>query len=194
MLHYADLPDMKLATAVAALLILLVASLAPSPRDAAAGTGVCPENPSPPNPADPSMFLDTPAEGSTVTSPVTVAGRARVFEANVRITIYEANGNKLVDTFTTAAEGAPALAPYSKSVPFTVATTQQGCVRVWEESAQDGSPRNVVQHEVTLSVGVTGLPSTGNGGPAAGHANATLFVLGAMAGLTLAAFEIKRRV
>jgi hypothetical protein len=179
----------------AMLLALLVAAFAPPPRLAQAGTGVCPENPSPPNPADPSMILDLPAEGATITSPVTVRGKARTFEANVRITIYDANGNKLVDTFTTAAEAGPVLAPFSASVPFSSSATQQGCVRVWEASAQDGSPRNVVQHEVTLSLGVTGLPATGSGGPAAGHAPATVpFILGTMLALTAAAYELKRRV
>ena len=178
----------------ATLLVLFVASLAPATRLTEAGTGVCPENPSPPNAADPSMILDLPAEGATVTSPVTVRGKARVFEAHVSITIYDANGNKLADTFTTAAEAGPVLAPFSTSVPFSTPATQQGCVRVWEASAQDGSPRNVVQHEVTLSLGVTGLPATGSGGPAAGHANATVpFILGTMLALTVAAYEIKRR-
>ena len=148
---------------------IVLASLAtfigPSTRPVAiAGIGVCPENPSPPNPADPSMVLTTPAEGATVTSPVTVSGLARVFEANVRITIYDANGAELTDTFTTAAQAGPVLAPYSAAVPVTVAKTQQGCVRVWEESAQDGSPRNVVQHEVTLSTGAIAPPSTGDAG------------------------------
>jgi hypothetical protein len=59
----------------------------------------------------------------------------RVFEANVRITIYDANGAVLTDTFTTAAQAGRVLAPYSAAVPFSVSTTQQGCVRVWEESA-----------------------------------------------------------
>ena len=176
------------------LLALFVAALALA-QGASAGTGACPENPSPPNPADPSMILDVPAEGATVTSPVTVRGKARVFEAHVSITIYDANGNQLADTFTTAAEAGPVLSPFTTTVPFSISATQQGCVRVWEASAQDGSPRNVVQHEVTLSPGVTGLPSTGSGGPAAGHAPATVpFILGTMLALTAAAYEIKRRV
>jgi hypothetical protein len=58
----------------------------------------------------------------------------------------------------------PVLAPYSAAVPFSISTTQQGCVRVWEESAQDGSPRNVVQHEVALSTGAIAPPSTGDAG------------------------------
>jgi hypothetical protein len=97
------------------------------------------------------MILNVPSAGDTVTSPVHVEGLARVFEANVRITVYSASGMILEDTFTTAAEAGPALAPFEADVPFTVLVEQAGCIRVWEESAMDGSPRNVVQVEVNLS-------------------------------------------
>ena len=111
----------------------------------------CPANPSPPDAADPSMILDEPAAGDVVTSPVHIEGLARVFEANVRVTIYSASGMVLEDTFTTAAEAGPALAPFEADLSFTVLVEQVGCIRVWEESAEDGSPRNVVQVEVNLS-------------------------------------------
>jgi hypothetical protein len=149
---------------VAAVFTIVTSVTATTAPIAIAGTGVCPENPSPPEPANPSMVLHVPAEGATVTSPVTVTGLARVFEANVRITIYNASGAILTDTFTTAAQAGPVLAPFSAAVPFSVSATQKGCVRVWEESAQDGSPRNVVQHEVTLSTGAIAPPSTGDAG------------------------------
>jgi hypothetical protein len=65
-----------------------------------------------------------------------------------------------------AAEAGPALSPFAASVPFSVATEQPGCIRVFEASARDGSPVNVVQVPVTLSPGVT-PPSTGDAGLAA---------------------------
>jgi hypothetical protein len=133
------------------------------------------------------MILDEPMMGDSVTSPVHISGLARVFEANVRITIYSASGMVLEDTFTTAAEAGPALAPFAADVAFSVLSEQAGCVRVWEESAQDGSPRNVVQVEVNLSTGMAaestptatpgpvtppdtgeaGLPGAGSGMPPA---------------------------
>jgi hypothetical protein len=94
---------------------------------------------------------------------VTISGRARVFEANVSITIFDAAGNVLVETFTTAAEAGPVLAPYSAQVTFTTAAEQPGCIRVFEASAQDGRPVNVVQVEVTLAPATT-PPKTGSGG------------------------------
>lgn len=149
------MPIPRIATIVVLTFFAALLSLAMFTRSAAHAQGsACPANPSPPDSADPSMILDTPADGATVSSPVTVSGKARVFEANVRITIYDASGAEIVDTFTLAAEAGPALADFSEDVPFPVGTTQAGCVRVWEESAQDGSPRNVVQVDVTLQAPV----------------------------------------
>jgi len=114
--------------------------------------------------------------GDTMTSPAHISGPARGFEANVRITIYSASGMVLEDTFTTAAEAGPALAPFAADVAFGVLSEQAGCIRVWEESAQDGSPRNVVQVEVNLSPGAAAAtptpapvtpPDTGDAGLAA---------------------------
>lgn len=149
------MPLPRIATIVGLTFFAALLALAMFTRSAAyAQAGACPANPSPPDVADPSMILDMPAGGAAITSPVTVSGQARVFEANVRITIYDASGAEIVDTFTTAAEAGPALADFSEAVPFSVASEQAGCVRVWEESAQDGSPRNVVQVEVTLQTPV----------------------------------------
>jgi hypothetical protein len=98
-----------------------------------------------------------------VTSPIRVSGRARVFEANVSITIFNTSQAPIVNTFTTAAEAGPALAPFSASVAFSVASEQPGCIRVFEASARDGSPVNVVQIPVTLAPSIA-PPSTGDGG------------------------------
>ena len=81
----------------------------------------------------------------------------------MRITIFGQSGAVLADTFTTAAEAGPSLAPFSTSVSFSVASEQPGCIRVFEASARDGSPVNVVQVPVTLAPGVT-PPSTGDAG------------------------------
>jgi len=68
---------MRAQIAVAVLPALFVAALAPAGSPALAGTGVCPENPSPPNAVDPSMILDVPAEGAAITSPVPTLKPAR---------------------------------------------------------------------------------------------------------------------
>jgi hypothetical protein len=183
-----------LAAAVIAATTMLALSFRALPRAQAAS--VCPANPSPVNAADPSMVVVAPRAGATVLSPVTVAGRARAFEANVRITIFDAGGSVLADTSTTASEAAPALAPYSTGVSFVTTAEQKGCVRVFEESAQDGQPVNVVQVEVSLAAPTT-PPSAGTAGlqDESGSArHLALYAAGALALLGALALAIQRRL
>jgi hypothetical protein len=125
--------------------------------------GVCPANPSPPDTADPSIVVEQPQPGARVTSPVTVSGMARVFEATVSIAIFDASGTVVAEAVTTATEAAPALSPFVAAVPFPAGQEQAGCIRVFEVSPRDGSPVNVVQVPVTLG-GVPQPPATGTGG------------------------------
>jgi hypothetical protein len=111
------------------------------------------------------MVLSQPAAGATVSSPVHIAGQARVFEAHVAITIYGASGMAIAETSTLASEAGPTLAPFATDVPFTVLIDQPGCIRVWEPSAMDGSPRNVVQVEVNLKAPATSPTVTPTSGP-----------------------------
>jgi hypothetical protein len=135
-----------------ATLIALMAALAPSGMAPAAyaGENVCPANPSPPDAGDPDIIVDAPADGATVSSPVTITGQARTFEANVQLRILDEDGTAITETFTTAAEAAPELSPFSADVAFTVDVTQPGCIEVFESSAEDGEPINIVQVPVTL--------------------------------------------
>lgn len=170
--------DTVLAIALVVVLACAVAMSVFNPAPARAqSANVCPTNPSPPDAADPSIIVDSPVAGAKVTSPVTIAGDARTFEANVQIRILDAQQNVIKDTFTMASEGAPALAPFSESVAFSVSSEQNGCVMVFEGSAMDGSPRNVVLVPVVLaaSQGAPSPPETGTVGPV-GSDDANYFV------------------
>ena len=128
---------------------------------ALAQQNVCQANPSPVDPSDPSIIVTSPSSGASVTSPIQVAGQARVFEATVSIKLIDANG-VLVDTTTNAAEG-QVLSPFSTSVALSVTSSTSACLWVFEVSAKDGSPVNVVQIPLTLQP--ARLPSSGTGGP-----------------------------
>jgi hypothetical protein len=93
----------------------------------------------------------TPAPGDGVSSPVTISGDADVFEATVSIEILDAHGETLASTFTTATCGTGCRGDYSTDVPFEASSTQEGVIRVFEVSAMDGSPINVVEIPVTLT-------------------------------------------
>ncbi len=99
----------------------------------------------------PPILVRSPLIGQDVTSPIRVAGTANVFEAVVSITLLDANGNELVSTTTMATCGTGCRGAYAKAVPYTIAQTQTGTVRVYEVSAKNGTPTNVVEIPVTLT-------------------------------------------
>jgi len=127
-----------------------VGSLSSGAPAVAQTVGVCGPNPSPPNPADPSMQVYAPVPEVRSASSLRVAGQARVFEATVSLELRDAGGRTIAEGFTTAAQGAPALAPFEGSLRFTVNAETPACLWVFEASARDGSPVNVVQVPVTL--------------------------------------------
>jgi hypothetical protein len=99
----------------------------------------------------PAIVVTTPSPGDTVSSPVTVAGTANVFEATVSIRILDANRKRIADTFTTATCGSGCRGDFSKQVAFNVSEEGSGTVMVFEASAEDGRPINVVRIPVTLT-------------------------------------------
>lgn len=98
----------------------------------------------------PSILVESPLIGEHVSSPVTISGTANVFEATVSISILDAQGREIANTTTMATCGTGCRGTYSTSVSFTVDRTQAGTVRVYEASAEDGRPINVVDIPVVL--------------------------------------------
>lgn len=119
---------------------------------------VCGANPSPVNPDDPSIIVEVPQRGDVVSSPLRAVGRARVFEATVSLRLLGADGEVLVDAFTTADAGAPEFGAFAAEIPYSVAEDQPGCLWVFESSAKDGSPVNVVQVPVFLTAAAVSTP------------------------------------
>ena len=121
-------------------------------------------NPSPeptvepsPEPSDgvkPAIVVRTPGAGDEIVSPVTVAGTADVFEATVSIRILDANGQELAAAFATATCGTGCRGKYSAEVFFFTQERQDGTIEVFESSAADGSPLNLVSVPVELVPGV----------------------------------------
>jgi hypothetical protein len=99
----------------------------------------------------PAIVVERPRPGQTVTTPVSIAGTANVFEATVSIRILDASGREIARTFTTATCGTGCRGDYEHAVEFDVASSQSGTIEVFEESAEDGSAVNVVSVPVTLA-------------------------------------------
>jgi hypothetical protein len=80
-----------------------------------------------------------------------VSGTANVFEATVSLRILNARGKEIARTFTTATCGTGCRGDYSVSVSYRVDREQAGVIEVFESSAEDGRPINVVRIPVTLT-------------------------------------------
>jgi hypothetical protein len=89
--------------------------------------------------------------GQRVTSPVTIAGTANVFEATVSIRILDAAGTPVATTFTNATCGTGCRGDYSAVVSYRVAAEQPGRVQVYQVSPEDGSPTQLVDLPVRLA-------------------------------------------
>lgn len=99
----------------------------------------------------PSILVEGPQIGQQVSSPIRVSGTANVFEATVSISILDAQGREIVRTTTQASCGTGCRGTYAKAVPYTVGQTQSGIVRVYEISAKNGKPINVIEIPVVLT-------------------------------------------
>jgi hypothetical protein len=99
----------------------------------------------------PAILVQQPLIGSSASNPVTVTGTANVFEATVSLRILDSAGNEIARTFTTATCGTGCRGDYSVSIAYSVDREQAGTVEVFESSAKDGSPINVVSIPVTLA-------------------------------------------
>ncbi|MEX2238879.1 MAG: Gmad2 immunoglobulin-like domain-containing protein [Dehalococcoidia bacterium] len=113
---------------------------------------VCTDNPSPVDDSDPSIVVTSPEGGpdDTLSSPIEIAGEARVFEATVSLALFDGGGEIISETFTTASEGGPAFGDFEAQLGYTLAEEGPACLWVFESSAEDGSPTNVVQIPLLL--------------------------------------------
>jgi germination protein M len=100
------------------------------------------------------IVVEAPVPGARVASPLRIAGSADVFEANVTVRILDAGGREIARDFTTATCGTGCHGRYSLTLPFDVATEQQGTVVVSDDDADgDGHPSHEVRIPVTLLAG-----------------------------------------
>ena len=85
----------------------------------------------------PPIFIDSPAVGETVSSPLTVHGLANVFEGQFSVEVTAANGQLLVRKPVHAAMGK--YADFTTRLRFTVSKPGGGTVTGFDRSAKDGT-------------------------------------------------------
>ena len=87
----------------------------------------------------PPILVEQPTLDETVTSPLHVTGNANTFEATFNYDLEDAKGKSLAKDFVTATSGSGTRGTFDFTIPFTVDAAQDGKLRVFELSAEDGS-------------------------------------------------------
>jgi spore germination protein GerM len=98
----------------------------------------------------PPVFVDSPAWGEPVTSPVAVSGLSNVFEATSQVMLTDDDGATLFEDHVMASCGTGCWGEWSVDIPYTIDREQFGALIVWEISAKDGSQVNVREYPVLL--------------------------------------------
>ncbi len=97
----------------------------------------------------PPIFVESPAPGDVVTTPLRVSGTANVFEATFQARLLDAAGRGLAGRTITATSGSGTRGTFSFSLPFTGSATA-GRLVVYDVSAEDGSALHTVSIPVTF--------------------------------------------
>jgi germination protein M len=86
----------------------------------------------------PTVFVDSPAAGAEVSGSTRITGMAAVFEATFLYRLEAADGTVLAEGFEMTDNGM-GWGSFDFTVDADVDERQEGTLRVWEESAKDGS-------------------------------------------------------
>lgn len=98
----------------------------------------------------PLIFVDRPAWGAPVTSPIEVSGLSNVFEAVSQVMLTDDDGEPLFEETVMANCGTGCWGEWSIDVPYEIDREQFGALIVWEYSAKDGSRINIREYPVLL--------------------------------------------
>lgn len=98
----------------------------------------------------PPIFVDAPAWGEPVDSPVAVSGLSNVFEAVSQVMLTDDDGAPLFEDSVMATCGTGCWGEWQIDVSYEVDRDQFGALIVWEYSAEDGSRINVREYPVQL--------------------------------------------
>jgi germination protein M len=98
----------------------------------------------------PSVLVESPLAFGQVSSPLTAKGTANTFEATFSFEILDENGEVIAGDFATATSGSGTRGTFNFEQPFVVEEEQDGALRVFELSAEDGSRMNEIEIPVRL--------------------------------------------
>ena len=94
---------------------------------------------------EPPIWVNEPVPNQIVSSPLTVRGSARVFEATVNLRLRTDDGKILGELFTTATEGAPGRGEFEATIEYASPSGAKGTLEIFSISPKDGSEKDKVQ-------------------------------------------------
>jgi hypothetical protein len=100
----------------------------------------------------PAIFVEQPAVGDLVSSPLVVSGTANTFEAQFMLRLLDASGAGLRNESVTATSGSGARGTFNKTVDFATESPTI-TLEVYELSAASGLPIHVVKIPLRLAEG-----------------------------------------
>lgn len=98
----------------------------------------------------PPIFVDHPAWGEPVSSPIQVSGLSNVFEAVFQVMLTDDDGKPLFEDRVMATCGTGCWGDWEVEIPHEVDRQQVGALIVWEFSAKDGSRIHIREYPVQL--------------------------------------------
>jgi hypothetical protein len=92
----------------------------------------------------PPIFLETPAVGDTVHSPLHLTGMSNTYEATFQAQLVDSTGHTVVNHYVTAMAGTGTWGTFDERFSYTISANGTGKVVVFEISPKDGSRVNEV--------------------------------------------------
>ncbi|SNX53150.1 Gmad2 immunoglobulin-like domain-containing protein [Thermoanaerobacterium sp. RBIITD] len=97
------------------------------------------------NNQDANIIVVSPMKNNSVSSPIKVVGKARVFEGSVSIRLLDEKGNIIAQASAQASAGAPSWGDFEADIQYKpLSNEQDGTLQVFSISAKDGSVQNLV--------------------------------------------------
>jgi hypothetical protein len=99
----------------------------------------------------PAILVESPLPFAQASSPLRIRGTANTFEAMFRVNVTDGEGLIVYDQPAKATSGTGTRGTFDITAAFEVVRPGLGEVIVFENSARDGSPINIVEIPIRLS-------------------------------------------
>lgn len=99
----------------------------------------------------PKILMESPAYGATVGRRFVARGTANTFEATHRLQVLDGSGSVVFDVVVNATSGSGTRGSWEREVILPARVVGSVTVRVFEQSAKDGSAQSIVDEVVSVA-------------------------------------------